>query len=307
MNGLNTEPSMGKPGLLENYFVKIYLDCYPCFLGQALRAARISGADDAQQYSILQHTLTLLHHLPPGTTPAQIGYHVQEIVRDTVGPKDPFYEIKRTSTQQALALYPKMKELIQQSDDPLALAIRLSIAGNIIDFAVSDLVVDLWETVERVIRQPYAIDDTADLIHRLKTASHVLYLADNAGETVFDRILIEALPVPVIYVVKDGPIVNDATMEDAIAAGLDSCTTLMSNGSSASGTILSFCSDLFRQHFKDAPLIIAKGQANFETLSDAGTNLYCLLQVKCPMIGQHLNVPVGSIVARQSTAAVQQP
>jgi len=280
--------------------LKIYLDCYPCFLGQALRAARLSGADEAQQYSIVQHTLSLLQNLPPGINPPQIGYQVQEIVRGTVGPKDPYKEIKQTSTQHALALYPKLKALVHQSDDPLSLAIRLSIAGNIIDFAVSDQIADLWETVERVIRQPYAIDDTAALRDRLKTASYVLYLADNAGETVFDRILIEAMPVPVIYAVKGSPVVNDATTEDALAAGADTCATLISNGAQAAGTILSLCSESFRQHFQDAPLIIAKGQANFETLSNAGAKVFCLLQVKCPMIGQHLNVPVSSIVCRQS-------
>ncbi len=198
-------------------------------------------------------------------------------------------------------MYPRLKALVQQSEDPLALAIRISVAGNIIDFAVSDQIADLWETVERVTRQPYAMDDTATLRARLKTASHILYLADNAGETVFDRVLIEALPIPVIYAVKGSHVVNDATMGDAVAAGLDTCANIISNGAQASGTILSLCSESFLQAFNDAPLIIAKGQANFETLSAAGENIFCLLQAKCPMIARHLDVPVGSIIARQST------
>jgi damage-control phosphatase, subfamily I len=282
--------------------VRIYLDCYPCFLGQALRGARLSGANESQQYSVLKQTLTLLQNIRPGANPPEIGYEVHQIIRSIIDVPDPYREIKKTSTQQAQALYPKLKALIQQSDDPLDLAIRLSIAGNIIDFAVSDQVADLWETVERVIRQPYAIDDTAAFRDRLAAADHILYIADNAGETVFDRVLIEALPVPVTYVVKGGPVVNDAIMEDALAAGLDACSTVISNGAQASGTILSLCSESFRQRFHAAPLIIAKGQANFETLSDAGNNVFCLLQVKCPMIGAHLDVLVGSIVARQSTA-----
>ena len=265
-----------------------------------MRAARLSGADEAQQYSIVQHTLSLLQDLPLGTNPPQIGYQVQEIIRGTVGSDDPYHEIKKISTQQALALYPKLKALVHQSDDPLALAIRLSIAGNIIDFAVSDQIADLWQTVERVIRQPFAIDDTMVLWDHLKTANYVLYLADNAGETVYDRILIEVLPVPVIYAVKHNPVVNDATIEDALAAGIDTCATLISNGAQAAGDILSLCSEAFRKQFQEAPLIIAKGQANFETLSEAGAKVFCLLQVKCPMIGLHLNAPIGSIVCRQS-------
>jgi uncharacterized protein with ATP-grasp and redox domains len=282
--------------------LKIYLDCYPCFLGQALRAARLSGADEAQQYSILQRTLSLLQNLPPGANPPEIGYQVHQIVRGIAGAQDSYQQIKKASTQQAQALYTRLKALVQQSEDPLALAMRISIAGNIIDFAVSDQVADLWQTVERVTQQAYAIDDTAALRARLKSASHVLYLADNAGETVFDRVLIEALSIPVTYAVKGSHVVNDATTEDAVAAGLDTCTHIISNGAQASGTILSLCSESFRQAFNKAPLIIAKGQANFETLSDAGENVFCLLQVKCSMIALHLDVSVGSIVARQSRA-----
>lgn len=284
--------------------VRVYLDCYSCLMSQALRAARLSGANEPQQLSTLKQTLTLLQDMNPSTTPPEIGYQVNQMVREMLGAKDPYRDIKRTSTQQALQLYPRLKEMVQKSEDPLAMAIRLSIAGNIIDFAVNDHVVDLWATVDRVAHQPYAIDDTALLQDRLQKADYVLYLADNAGETVFDRVLIESISVPVIYVVKESPIVNDATAEDAVAAGLDTCTTVIDNGTSATGTVFALCSDSFRQQFDHAPLIIAKGQANFETLSEAGTNVFCLLQVKCPMIGRHLNVPVGSIVARQSMPGI---
>jgi damage-control phosphatase, subfamily I len=279
--------------------LKTYFDCYPCFLRQALRAARISGADEIQQYSALQNTLSLLQNLPVDANPTEIGYRIHQIVREIVDTPDPYQAIKMISTQQAMAFYPKLKAMVQQSRDPLALAIRLSIAGNIIDFGVSDQIADLWETVERVISQPYAVDDSEIFKDYLKTASYVLYLADNAGETVFDRLLIESLPVSVIYVVKSSPFVNDALMSDALAAGLDSCATLISNGAQAAGTILSLCSETFREHFENAPLIISKGQANYETLSDAGPKVFCLLQVKCPVIGLDLGLPVGSIIARQ--------
>jgi damage-control phosphatase, subfamily I len=280
--------------------LKTYFDCYPCFLRQALTAARLSGATETQLYPILQRTLSLLQNLPSGANPPEIGYQVHQVVREMVGTKDPYDEIKKISTQQAMALYPKLKAMVHESEDPLALAIRLSIAGNIIDFGISDQIADLWETVERVILQPYAIDDNTALMAYLKTADHVLYLADNAGETVFDRVLIELLHIPVIYAVKSSPFVNDAIMPDALAAGLDTCTTLISTGAQAAGTVLPLCSEAFREQFENAPIIIAKGQANYETLSDAGAKVFCLLQVKCPVIGLDLDVPVGSIVVRQS-------
>lgn len=280
--------------------MKIYLDCYPCLVGQAIRAARLTGADENQQLNTVQQTLALLQNMPPGATPPQIGYHVYQIVREQVGSQDPYREIKHASTQQALALYPKLKTLVEQSNDLFDMAIRLSIAGNIIDFALSDQIADLWETVERVTRQPFAFNDIPALKARLAAADHLLYLADNAGETVFDRVLIEALPVPVIYAVKGDPILNDAILEDAQAAGLDTCATLISNGAQASGTILSLCSAEFRQYFDRAPIVIAKGQANYETLSEGDEKIFFLLQVKCPIIGRDLSAPVGSIVARQN-------
>ena len=279
--------------------MKIYLDCYPCFLQQAIRAARLAEANEDQQFLVLQRTLSLLQSLPPDANPPEIGYQVYQIVRELVDTQDPYHETKIESTRQAMALYPQLKTMIRQSEDPLALAIRMSIAGNIIDFAITDQIADLWETVERVICQPYAIDDRQAFLAALEHADHVLYLADNAGETVFDRLLIEELPVPVIYAVKGSPVVNDALMEDAVAAGLDTCTTLVSNGAQASGTILPLCSEEFRELYDRAPLVIAKGQANFETLSDAGAKVFCLLQVKCAIIGVDLGVPVGSIVFSQ--------
>ncbi len=280
--------------------MKTYYECYPCFLKQALKSAQLSGADDHQQYTVLQRTLAMLQTFSPEATPPEIGYEVYQIVREVAGSKDPYRQEKLIHTQQALALYPRLKELVRQSSEPLKMAMRISIAGNIIDMAMKDHFDDLWETVERVSGQPFAIDDSDLLFQRLEQADWLLYLADNAGETVFDRVFIEELPIPVTYVVKDAPILNDALMSDAVRAGLDGCAGLISNGSQALGTILALCSDEFMQKYHSAPVIIAKGQANYETLSDVGEKVFCLLQAKCPVIGMDLNVPVNSIIVRQS-------
>lgn len=280
--------------------MRTYFDCYPCFLKQALSAARRVGADDAAQSMVLHKVLTLMQDIQSDATPPEIACRVHRIVRDTISASDPYQEAKAKSTADALDIYPRLKRLVAQSDAALDTAIRISIAGNIIDFGVTEDIQNLWQTVESVLNQPYAIDNTAQLRERLKNVDRVLFLADNAGETVFDRVLIETLSVPVIYAVKGGPILNDATMEDAVAAGLDQCAALFSNGSDAPGTILSLCSDEFRQQYESAPLIIAKGQANYETLSEAGSKVFCLLRVKCPVIAQDIGQTVDSIVVRQS-------
>ena len=280
--------------------MQIYLDCYPCLLRQALNAARRVNASEEEQVKVMQNVLEMLKSLKPDATPPDIAYAVHRTVCCLTPSKDPYKEAKIISTAQALELYPEMKKLVAASADPLDTALRLSIAGNIIDMAVKDEFDDLWETVERVLQQDYAIDDSRELRARLAEADYLLYLADNAGETVFDRVLIETLELPVVYAVKGGPILNDATLEDALAAGLDKCAEIVSNGAEAPGTILSFCSEEFRRQFERAPLVIAKGQANYETLSQGGEKVYCLLQVKCPVIGKDIQAPQGSIVIRRS-------
>ena len=267
---------------------------------QALNAARLVKASETQQMALMQCVLEMLKNLQPDATPPDIAYAVHRTVCRLTPANDPYKDTKAKSTAQALELYPRLKELVNASADPLDTALRLSIAGNIIDVAVKDTFDDLWETVERVLKQDYAIDDSRELRTRLKEVDYLLYLADNAGETVFDRVLIETLNLPVFYAVKGGPILNDATLEDALAAGLDGCAEIISNGAEAPGTILHFCSEEFRRQFDEAPLVIAKGQANYETMSQGGDKVYCLLQVKCPVIGKDIQAPQGSIVIRRS-------
>jgi uncharacterized protein with ATP-grasp and redox domains len=278
--------------------MKTYLDCYPCFLRQALEAARMAGAGERQQKAVLDSVLDVLGQIEPSSTPPEIGDQVHRIVRQEVSNSDPYRAAKKASTHQALALYPRLKSLLADANDPLKVGVRLSIAGNIIDLAVSREY-DLWGTVERVLAQPFAINDGVALREALSGAGQVLYLADNAGETVFDRVLIEALAMPVIYAVKEGPILNDATREDALAAGVDRVAEVTSTGSNAPGTILDRCSEEFRRLYDEAGLVIAKGQANYETLSEESTKVFFLLQTKCPVIARDVGVPVGSIVLKQ--------
>jgi uncharacterized protein with ATP-grasp and redox domains len=264
-------------------------------------ASRMAGADEAQQQAVLLKTLDVLRESDPTCTPPEISDRVHSLVREETGVADPYRAAKQASTRQALDVYPRLKQIVAGSSDPLDTAIRLSIAGNIIDLGAQDSY-DLWGTVERVLEQPFAIDDRAAFRAALGAADEVLYVADNAGETVFDRVLIEALDVPVIYAVRGGPILNDATYQDAVEAGIDGVATIVSNDLAMTGVVLERCSDEFRQLYDRAGLIIAKGQGNYETLSEVGGPLFFLLQAKCPVIGRDIGVPIGSIVLLQGRA-----
>jgi uncharacterized protein with ATP-grasp and redox domains len=211
---------------------------------------------------------------------------------------DPYAAVKAASTREALRLYPRLRALAVEDGDRLERAVRIAIAGNKIDFAPGTYF-DVEQTLESILSQPFGINDMVALREALSEARSVLCLGDNAGETVFDRVLIEALDVPVTYAAKDGPILNDATVEDALAAGLDEVAEVVSTGSDAPGTILARCSAPFRRLYEEADLIIAKGQANYETLSAGGERLFFLLKVKCPVTARDVGAPVDSIVLKQ--------
>ena len=280
--------------------MKTYLDCYPCFLRQALDAARYAGADDDRQLAILDLVLDTLRSLDPASTPPEIGDAIHRIVRQETGGRDPYARAKEEATQQALALYPRLKTLVAGASDPLQVAVRLAIAGNIIDMAPNSSY-DLLATVERVLDQPFAVDDSHAFARALSSTDALLYLADNAGETVFDRVLIESLDVPVTYAVKGGPVLNDATLDDAISAGLDTVAEVVSTGSDAPGPVLRLCSAEFRRRYDEAQVIVAKGQANYETLSGEGERLFFLLQTKCHVIAEDVGAPQGSIVLKRGS------
>jgi uncharacterized protein with ATP-grasp and redox domains len=227
-----------------------------------------------------------------------MGHRIHSIVRQELGNGDPYREAKEISTREALSLYPQLKSMVEDADDPLEMAVRLGIAGNIIDLGVTRTY-NLNAEIERVLTQPFAIGDLEYFRTSLRQVDEVLFLADNTGETVFDRLLIETMALPVTYVVKGGPVINDATREDALAAGLDEITHIIDNGSNAPGTILDLCSTEFRAHFDSASMIIAKGQANYESLSNLGAPIFFILQTKCPIVATNLGVPLGSMILKR--------
>ncbi len=224
-------------------------------------------------------------------------------MRERTQNPDPYLAVKQAATAQALALLPALRARVALADDQLQTAVRIAIAGNIIDHGVAETF-DLEATLERVLQAQAPIDDLPVLRQALGQVDEVLYLADNAGETVFDRVLIEALPVPVCYAVKGGPVLNDATRADAIAAGLDQVAEIIDTGCDAMGAPLGLCSPAFQERFARARLIIAKGQANYETLSGVDAPICFLLQAKCSVIAEDIGVPTGSVIIGASKALV---
>ena len=182
-------------------------------------------------------------------------------------------------------------------------ALKVAAAGNVIDVVHDQKDYDLWDEVITTVNQPLSGSSVLSFRNRLKRSGPLLYLADNVGETVFDRVLIETLDAPVIYAVKSAPILNDATTEDAVKAGIDHIATVVHTGSREPGTLLEQCSGAFRDIFENAKVVLAKGQANYETLDDQGPKMFFLLRIKCAVLGREIGFPLGSLVLKQGGSA----
>jgi uncharacterized protein with ATP-grasp and redox domains len=303
---MNTQSRSAERSDIIDWIMKVYLDCYPCFFQQALNTARMITDDEETIHQVLLEVNTLLPEISGDVTPPEIGRKVYRIVSRLTGVQDPYKEIKQKCTQQALALYPDLKERVRSADDRLKTAIRIAIAGNVIDFG-SNIPFDIEKDVGFILSQKFAIDHYDVFKTALTRAKSVLYVADNAGETVFDRVLIEELGKPVTYVVREHPIINDAVREDAIAAGLDKVVDIVSSGVDAPGNILRLCSDDFFKIYEVADFIISKGQGNYEGLSEENRPIFFLLKAKCSVIAKHIGVKQGSIILKKSKFFDTQP
>lgn len=222
---------------------------------------------------------------------------LHSILRNYTGNSDPYKQEKKKYNDLALGMLPDMESLVRRSDDHFNTALRLSIAGNIIDFAVNDTF-NLQATLDRVLKSQFAIDDSELLKKALGKAGSVLYLGDNAGEIVFDKLFIKTIGHPgLVYAVRGAPVINDATIEDAEYVGMSEVAKVISNGFDAPSTVVSESSDEFRRFFSEADLIISKGQGNLEGLMHLkDKRIFFLLMVKCNVMAEFLKVEKDSFV-----------
>ena len=282
--------------------MKTYLDCIPCFFRQGLEAARMATQDEEKQREVLDEIAKELPQISVNSTPPEMGRKIHRIVRQITGSSDPYKKIKDKYNKIALRLYPKLKERVRKAKDPLLMSIRVAIAGNIIDFGVKNAHIDIEKEVEQILKQDFAIFDYIPFKKVLGHTDELLYIADNSGEVFFDKIMIELiiekLNKKVTYVVREKPIINDATVEDALFCGIDKIARVISSGSDGPGTFLSLATDEFRSYFNRAKLIISKGQGNYETLSGEDKPIFFLLKAKCPVIARDVGCKAGDIVLK---------
>jgi len=281
--------------------MRTYLDCIPCFLRQTLSAARALGLDEEDSADLMREALGRLQRFDWALPPPLMGRDLHRLIRQRLGNPDPFLPRKREHTAWALALLPDLEQQIAASAHPFRAAVRLAIAGNVIDLGAGTG----WTPETEAWFREDAVDSVdGEAVDRLQReaagAQEILFLADNAGEIVLDRPLLDRLgPDRVTVVVRGGPTINDATLEDARRSGLLERYAVIDNGSDAPGTHLPDCSAELVERFERADLVIAKGQGNFETLNDAARTIWFLFLVKCSVPAEELGVPVGTHVVHR--------
>jgi len=288
--------------------MRTFLDCLVCFVRQSLEAVRMTTDDPEIHERVMRRVLLETSRLRFDESPAAMGATIHRIIREVTGEDDPYRRIKRESNRLALALYPRLRARVKSSDDPFATALRFAVAANVIDFGVSHDV-DLQEIAGRIEEAADAGLDEAEieaLRRAVEAADDILYIGDNAGEIALDRLFIEQMPAEkVTFAVRGRPVINDATREDAEAVGLADRVEVIDNGDDAPGTILERCSAQFRRRFEAASLVIAKGQGNYETLSDVGREIFFILKAKCEVVARDLGCEVGAMIIRRKPEAAE--
>ena len=285
--------------------MKTFLDCIPCLIRQSLDCAALATPDETIHARVLREVLEIARETDLHQPPPAMAQQFHRRVRALTGESDPYREVKDSFNRLALEQYPKFRNWVEGSANPIETAIRLAIAGNVIDFGANS------GLTKREVHDAVVHATSAPLDGNVKgfsdaasQADNILYLGDNAGEIVFDRILIEQIsPEKVTFVVRGAPVSNDATMVDAAASGITEMVEVIDNGSDGPGTLLDDCSESFRRRFERADLVIAKGQGNYESLSEAEKDIWFLLKAKCPVIARDLRCEVGSLILRRSESA----
>ena len=280
--------------------MKTCLDCIPCFVRQALAAARMLTADVEVHETIVRDVLLWTAEIDFSISAPAMAQRIHRRLRHLLDVDDPYAEVKRRQNEMGLSFVPILRKEIASAEDPFALALRLAVAGNVIDLGVSDEVSreDISEAIHFALSKPILgdIDRFRDEVH---SAQSILYLTDNAGEVAFDRLFIEQLPKEkIVIAVRGGPAINDATLSCAEHVGLTKLAKVIDNGTDAPGTLRDQCSDEFNEHWANSSLVIAKGQGNFESLNHENANIFFLFKAKCDVVAKSCAVPKGSCLLR---------
>jgi hypothetical protein len=287
--------------------MKIYYECVPCFLRQAKETLDLTSASDELKFEIMGEILELLsNEFSKDAVSNDLGTKMHHIIKNRTKNEDPYQKLKHDGNKMAISLLPEIESLLSK-DDSLESYFRAAITGNLIDFSSLGLECNIQEIMSKTLHNPLIINHSPNLVKSLEEEEELLYLVDNTGEIVFDKLLIEKIKkeynIKIILAVKEKPILNDACMEDVLEIGLDEVVDkIVSIGVDSVGIDFPLVSNEFLKIFDNAPLVISKGLGNYEGLSEKSypnKKVFCLLNVKCQSTSHNIGAPKGSNVLFQ--------
>lgn len=280
------------------------MDCLPCVLRQVLEASRMATGKNEQHAQIMEEALKILANYKDYQNSPDIVKDMHQVVKRLTGVSDPYKAVKERDIKAAQKAYPLLRRFVRDKQNSLYWVLKMAATGNIMDSAIYDNL-NFVDSLQNELTKEFSICDLDMLQKTLPSATNILIIGDNAGETVFDRVLIEHLAgYAITYAVREEPVINDATLQDAYDSGLCDCADIITTGCGAPGAILNECGAEFLSVFNRADIVISKGQGNFEALSDCRRPVFFLLKAKCAMIARRLGVNLNSYVFKYHRAEV---
>ena len=276
--------------------MKISYECGACFLRQAREAMDLSTDDDDLKIELNNEIFKFLSTtFKKGTNSNKTGSYIHNLIKSRTNCPDPYVNEKKLGNEIALKYLPLAQNILKEKDT-LENRVKIAIVGNILDFGAFELSDDIEKFIKNALEKDLAVKDIESFENSLKKHDKVLYLVDNAGEIVFDKLLLSEIKeydVDITIAVKSQPILNDACMEDAIDTGLDKFGEIVEIGAGTVGYVDSEISDEFREIFNEHEFIISKGMGNYEGLTEidlSSKDIYFLLCAKCTTIAKDIGV-----------------
>ncbi len=284
--------------------MRLQKECLSCIAGQAERVCTLLEVDEKQRQTVLKTAQEHIANFDLNQTPPFNAAPLYEDIAKLLGVEDIYKDFKKESSKKAKAFVPFCESKIKNSQNKLFDATKTAIAGNVIDLGAG-ILYDLEEELQKIYTTPFAIDDFSMLEEALSRASSVVYLADNAGEEIFDKLYIETIrelypSINIYYFVRGRPIINDLTYAEALSSGLDSVSTVIDSGVPTPGLTIELMKKEAREIFYKADLIISKGMGNYECLGDTpNLPIFFLFKVKCKVVARAAGACMGDIVCKK--------
>lgn len=282
--------------------MKLHEKCLTCMINQTMKVLHMTGSNNREEiYRSMFQKLAEIDFTK--TTPEYSG-DLYQMIRQKLKVDDPYAEIRQNCNQLMLNLLPDLRKQLRIKEDPFRWAVYYAILGNIIDFSAPGLLTDevILNTFASSEQAQFAVDETEALRKACSDAKQLLYIGDNCGEIVTDVLLLEEIhrlnpEIECTYVVRATPVVNDVIASDAETCGILPLARLIDTGETCQGIVIDKAGESFMKGYRDADVVISKGQGNYEGLSEyPDEKIFCLLMAKCDQIAQAIGVSAGDKV-----------